>query len=61
MSAFTQLLHNGSLVRQAERILTNILNDTNTRIWIENPDGTTIELQKGFKIVDFELILTKEE
>lgn len=63
MNALSTLVHNGSLVRQAEKMLNSMI-DSNTEdhqiyLYIENPDGTTIRLQPGFKIKDYELIGVK--
>lgn len=63
MSAFSTLLHNGSLIRKAEKMLNDLLglNGENhkTYLYIENPDGTVIRLQHGFKIKDYEYIVTE--
>ena len=59
--AFSQLVHNGNLVRQAEETLNELLDgSTNTYLYIENPDGTRIGLQYGFKIIDIEIIGLKQ-
>jgi flagellar biosynthesis/type III secretory pathway chaperone len=63
MSAFSMLLHNGSLVRKAEKMLNDFLglNKENHKayLYIENPDGTVIRLQQGFKIKDYEYVVTE--
>lgn len=60
MSALSTLFHNGNLIRQAEKMLNDFLElnteNHNTYLYIENPDGTVIRLQHGFKIKDYELI-----
>lgn len=54
----SKLAHNGELIRKAEKYLNDALDGrTNTAIWIENPDGTTIILEHGFKIHDVEIEL----
>lgn len=61
MFALSMLLHNGSLIREAEEILNSFLemNTENhkTYLYIENPDGTRICLQRGFKIRDVEYVI----
>ena len=60
MSALSTLFHNGNLIRQAEKMLNDFLElnteNHNTYLYIENPDGTVVRLQHGFKIKDYELI-----
>ena len=64
MSAFSTLLHNGSLVRKAETILNDLLdlNKENHKVYlyIENPDGTVVRLQHGFKIKDYEYVVVEK-
>lgn len=55
---FATLSHNGRLIREAESILQSAVKGEHTYIYIENPDGTTIRLQDGFKIKDYEFIIT---
>jgi len=57
MNVLSALMHNGQLIREAERILQNAVESKNSYVYIENPDGTTIKLQKGFKIHDYEFAL----
>lgn len=63
MSALSTLLHNGNIVRRAEKMLNDFLdlNEENhgTYLYIENPDGTVIRLQYGFKIKDYEWVATE--
>lgn len=42
--------HNEMLVRNAERALSQLASLDNTKVFIKNPDGTTIRLQEGCKI-----------
>lgn len=42
--------HNEILVRNAERALSQLASLDNTKVFIKNPDGTTIRLQAGCKI-----------
>ena len=63
MSALSTMLHNGSVIRQAEKMLNNFLDlnkdNHKTYLYIENPDGTVIRLQHGFKIKDYEYVVTE--
>ena len=60
MNALGTLIHNGSLIRRSEQILNDYLDlnkeNHKTCLYIENPDGTCIRLQPGFKIKDYEII-----
>lgn len=56
IGAFAALEHNGRLIREAESILQSAVEGDQTYIYIENPDGTTVRLQKGFKIRDYEFV-----
>ena len=44
------IAHNEILVRNAERALSQLASLDNTKVFIKNPDGTTIRLQAGCKI-----------
>ncbi len=61
LGAFTALAHNGRLIREAEEILQEAVRNDNAYIYIENPDGTTIKLQRGFKIKDYEYVIMKSK
>lgn len=55
--AFSQLAHNGRIVRNAEKALNSMLDGSiNCYLYIVNPDGTRIRLQHGFKIEDYEIV-----
>jgi hypothetical protein len=44
------IAHNEMIVRNAERALSQLASLDNTKVFIKNPDGTTIRLQAGCKI-----------
>jgi hypothetical protein len=44
------IARNEMLVRNAERALSQLASLDNTKVFIKNPDGTTIRLQAGCKI-----------
>lgn len=48
--------HNEMLVRNAERALSQLSTLDDTKVYIKNPDGTTIRLQPGCKIMYFQYI-----
>ena len=53
------MCHNGNLVKNAE----NVLNDciaSGQYVEVKNPDGTTLQLQEGFKIINCEMAVTTE-
>ena len=53
------MCHNGNLVKNAE----NVLNDciaSGQYVEVKNPDGTTLRLQEGFKIINCEMVVTTE-
>lgn len=60
MNHLSVLMHNGNLIREAEEMLNSFLEleseNHKAYLYIENPDGTTICLQHGFKIKDYEII-----
>ena len=62
MNAFTALCHNGRLLDQAENIINNFLaSETENHMvacFIENPDGTRVAIQKGFKLLNYEYFST---
>ena len=47
---------NSSKIEQAQNILQSILKYTNTDIYIINPDGTSLKLMPGVKIMSLETI-----
>lgn len=55
--AFIGLMHNGKLIRDAEKLLNQCI-AAGMYIAIKNPDGTTVRLQEGFKIHDYEAVIT---
>ena len=63
MSALSTLMHNGNLIRKAEKMLNDLLglNEENHKVYlyIENPDGTVVRLQHGFKIKDYEYVVAE--
>ena len=44
------IAHNEMIVRNAERALSQLASLDNTKVFIKNPDGTTIRLQAGCKV-----------
>lgn len=44
------IAHNEMIVRNVERALSQLASLDNTKVFIKNPDGTTIRLQEGCKI-----------
>ena len=60
IGTLAHMMHNGKLIRQAENILKDAVQN-NINVYVENPDGTILKLQDGFKIWDYELILYKSE
>lgn len=55
VGAMAVLMHNGSLITKAEKILQEAVESENTLVWIELPDGSTINLKPGFKINSVEI------
>lgn len=51
------LMHNGRLIRNAENFLNECIAN-GMYITIQNPDGTKVRLQKGFKIHNYEAVIT---
>ena len=43
-------IHNLSLVSKAETLVNNFLDDNNF-VYIQNPDGSILKLQKGVKFI----------
>ena len=64
MSVLSMLLHNGNIIREAEETLNSFLemNTENHKIYlyIENPDGTRVALQHGFRIRDVEYVIQEK-
>ena len=59
ISVIAAMCHNGNLVKNAE----NVLNDciaSGQYVAIKNPDGTTLRLKEGFKIINCEMAVTTE-
>ena len=59
ISVIAAMCHNGNLVKNAE----NVLNDciaSGQYVAIKNPDGTTLRLKEGFKIINCEMVVTTE-
>ena len=59
ISVIAAMYHNGNLVNNAE----NVLNDciaSGQYVEVKNPDGTTLRLQEGFKIINCEMVVTTE-
>ena len=56
VGAMAALMHNGSLISKAEKILQEAVEDENTWVWIELPDGNKIKLEPGFKIGSMEVM-----
>lgn len=54
MNALFALMHNGYVIHEAERALQKAVENDRTEIYVENPDGTRVRLQPGFKLIDFE-------
>ena len=42
-------IHNHTLIAQAEKLINNFI-DEDTIVYVTNPDGSTMELQKGVKL-----------
>lgn len=65
MNPFSTLIHNEKIIREAESMLNSFLEldseKHKTFLYIENPDGTTIRLQRGFKIKDYEIVVFEEK
>lgn len=55
IGAMAALMYNGSLISKAERILQEAVESENTWVWVELPDGSTVELESGFKIKSVEV------
>ena len=55
VGAMAALMHNGNLISKAEKILQEAVEDENTWVWIELPDGSTMNLKPGFKINSMEI------
>lgn len=55
IGAMTALMHNGSLIDKAEKILQEAVESENTWVWVELSNGSTIKLEPGFKIKSVEV------
>lgn len=64
MNAFSELAHNGRLIRRAEDIINGFLDSEteNHKVYccLVNPDGTRIAIQKGFKLEDYEYAISEQ-
>ena len=49
----TAMYHNGKIIENVERTLRDCLS-SGIALYLENPDGTTIKIQKGFKLKSYE-------
>lgn len=61
-SQFAKLAHNGNLINKAEDIMNDYLNvgtseNHKTGLWLENPDGTRVAIQPGFKLYSYEYVV----
>ena len=54
--AFTGLMRNGQRIQNAENFLNECIAN-GMYVTIQNPDGTTVRLQKGFKIHSHEAVI----
>jgi len=54
--AFAALVHNGQLIRQAERTLQEMAKSEYCYLYLVNPDGTRVRILPGCKIEDYEMV-----
>lgn len=55
-------IHNLGLAADAEELINNFIGDDNGVIYAINPDGTTLKLQKGVRLLAIDgLGIVKEE
>ena len=59
IGVISAMCHNGNLVKNAERVLNKCI-ASGQYIAVENPDGTIVRLQEGFKIINCEMVVTTE-
>ena len=59
IGVISAMCHNGKLVKNAESVLNDCI-ASGQYVEIENPDGTTLRLQEGFKIINCEMISMTE-
>lgn len=55
VGAMAALMHNGSLINKAEKILQEAVESENTWVWVELSNGSMIKLEPGFKIRSVEV------
>ena len=48
---FWGAMHNLGLTADAEKLINNFIGDGSGVVYAVNPDGTTLELQKGVRLV----------
>ena len=53
------MCYNGNLVKNAEHVLNDCI-ASGQYVEVKNPDGTTLRLQEGFKIINCEMVVTTE-
>lgn len=54
-------IHNLGLVEDAQRLINNFLRDGEGIVYVVNPDGTTMELQKGVKFIGVDITIDVNE
>lgn len=59
IGALSGLMRNGQRIQNAENFLNECI-ASGMYVAIQNPDGTTVRLQKGFKIYNCEAIIATE-
>lgn len=59
MNAFSAMMRNGNMIKSAEKTLNDAI-AAGQYVAVENPDGTVVRLQHGFKIRNVEMIITTE-
>lgn len=60
MEGMFRLLHNASLIANVERTLNDFINKGIT-LYVENPDGTLLQLQSGMQIISMEMLSSGSE
>ncbi len=65
MNIFNALFYNNQLLKRAENTINEFLKSGNKNhtvyCRIENPDGTTFNLQPGFKLIPMEFVFLEKE
>lgn len=60
--AFATLIHNGDLIRKAEKTLQDMAASDHCYLYLVNPDGTRVRIMPGCRIEDYEMIpIVREE